>query len=165
MLLLPLVLNNTSHRAIASIIIAGCLFQFYSAVFDDASSYVGLGNTIDYDHYVPAHRFLLVEEEDTPNNDKTTVTWRGSQHTVTLKPRSKEDAKNIRRRAVIAAKKRALGVTSEEELYTSLTPEMAKSISATANNNKNIPPERQVNVTSYDIDSAILAVRLSTCIS
>ena len=55
-----------------------------------------------------------------------------------------------------------LGVTSEEELYTSLTPEMAKSISATANSKKNnmhIPPERQVNVTSYDIDSAILAVR------
>ena len=47
MLLLPLVLNNTSHeqrkkstRAIGSIIIGVCLLQFYSAVFDDASSTV-----------------------------------------------------------------------------------------------------------------------------
>ena len=116
MSLLPLVLNNTSHqqrkkstKAIASIIIAGCLLQFYSAVFDfDASSsYYGLGNTIDYDHYVPGHRFLLVdnneEEDDTTPNQQQTFTWRGSQHHVTLKPRSDEDAKNIRRRAVIAA--------------------------------------------------------------
>ena len=174
MLLLPLVLNNTSHqqrkkstKAIASIIIVGCLLQFYSAVFDfDASSsYYGLGNTIDYDHYVPGHRFLLVdtnkdkEEDGTTPNQQQTFSWRGSQHHVTLKPRSDEDAKNIRRRAVIAARKRALGVTSENELYTSLTPEMASSISTTANKENIPPPERQVNVTSYDIDSAILAVR------
>lgn len=214
-MLLPLFLNKaqprrrrrTSTKIIASIIIAGCVLQFYNAAFDDHAS--SSNNTIDYDHYVPSHRFLLVENNDAdidndndssslmsrqlmlgavppssssssasenleslqPQQDDGPTTTTTTTNTilkglykgprkVTLRPRSQSEITTIKQRATRAAQMRAMGVTSESELYASLSPELQSSITSTSNAaGASIPYDRRVNVTSYDIDSALLAVR------
>ena len=206
-MLLPLFLNKaqprrrrrTSTKIIASIIIAGCVLQFYNAAFDD-HALSSSNNTIDYDHYVPSHRFLLVEnndndssslmsrqlmlgvvppssssssdssleslqpqQDDAPSTTTTNTILKGlykGPRKVTLRPRSQSEITTIKQRATRAAQMRAMGVTSESELYASLSPELQSSITSTSNAaGASIPTDRRVNVTSYDIDSALLAVR------
>jgi len=160
-------IRSKTTKFIASIVIAGCLLQFYNAAFDTSTFFTPSSNAgIDYEHYVPQHRFLLVDDETTSSSATATnegeeekkFQWKGPQK-ITLKPRSKEEVINIRRRANKAIEMRRLGITNEEELYASLTPELKEQILNTANA-LSIPSKREVNVTSYDIDSTLLAARM-----
>ncbi|KAL9187137.1 hypothetical protein ACHAXT_010857 [Thalassiosira profunda] len=115
---------------------------------------------IDYDHYVPGHRFLLQSDARLGANGANNNKGRRSLATaiiqsVTIRKRSKEDATALRKRSLRAAAARA---RKAEKGQSELAPDVEQAVLATANA-LDIPAERRPNVTEYDIDAALLAAR------
>lgn len=153
--------RRSKSASIGMAIMAGCLLYVASSILDSSD---GAGSSsVDYDHYVPGHRFLSSTDSSVYNTDIARRLMDSKNidiSGITLTPRSPEDAAAVRRRTVAAAKKRALSLGGEEGLLgeSPMTKEVARDVFKTSNALE-IPPQRQINVTEYDIDDALLANR------
>lgn len=150
-------------------IMAGCLL------------YIASSKGPDLEHIVPSHRFMPPESADVVSSpvvayrrrmmlaagadpDEGKVVKKIKSPTVlTLRRRTEEEAAEIRRKGLAVAKKRAAKANGggEDGYMPELSNEMAKIVRSTAHDTSivNIPPHRKHNVTNYDVDSALLAVR------
>ena len=139
-------------RAVASAILAGCIVYIANTILYPPST--------NYDHYVPGHRFLQVDGDQ--SNHK--ISLGQLQHKTTLNLRSEEDAAAVRKRSLQAGRKRQLRLLASDRNANlndeglSLSGEVLRSVLATANA-LSVPPSRQLHVSPYDVDSALLANR------
>ena len=139
-------------RAVASVILAGWIVYTANTILYPTS--------IDYDHYVPGHRFLQVDGDLSQHK----ISLGQLQHKTKLNLRSEEDAAAVRKRSLQAGRKRQLRLLASDgnadlkDEGLSLSGEVLKSVLATANA-LSVPPSRQLHVSPYDVDSALLANR------
>ena len=89
-------------RAVACAILAGCIVYIANTILYPPST--------NYDHYVPGHRFLQVDGDQ--SNHK--ISLGQLQHKTTLNLRSEEDAAAVRKRSLQAGRKRQLRLLASD---------------------------------------------------
>ncbi|KAL7531968.1 hypothetical protein ACHAWF_003976 [Thalassiosira exigua] len=138
---------------LAMAVLAACIVYVLNVLTD-------ADDGIDYDHYIPGHRFLFddpeqISDPDYSESDSDAPARRKVAPPVaaTLRRRSPEEVADIHRRGLKASAKRA-----ENAGAVDLDPDVAARVKATASK-LDVPKLRRHDVTSYDVDAALLAER------